>query len=220
MATADISTATETAALATLFPASVHSIYAGDLPADFKLFPAEELATSNMVAKRRTEFALGRYCARQALESLGHPPTPISKGPKREPKWPADIIGSITHTGSAAAAAVARRGDLTSLGLDMESDDPLDANLIAMICLPAENPNKDPTLAKLLFSIKEAIYKCLYPQVGTYIDFLEMEVHLSRDQQDYTVTPHTPHCDATVTSQLNGRYQLLPGLILSSAWIP
>jgi 4'-phosphopantetheinyl transferase EntD len=67
----------------------------------------EEAAVSRAVPRRQREFAVGRYCARQALALAGGPLAPIASGPLREPVWPDGFVGSITHCPVWCAAAVA-----------------------------------------------------------------------------------------------------------------
>jgi 4'-phosphopantetheinyl transferase EntD len=193
--------------------------YSSALPTEAELLPAEEPITVGMVAKRRAEFTHGRYCARSAMDRLGVAPAPILKGPDREPLWPAGLVGSISHTASLAAAVVAQENRLRSLGLDMESAEPLTDNLLDMICLAQENPNRDGRLAKLLFSIKESIYKCLHPLTHKYIDFLEMEVLLSNDGSTFGARSHSEKCAPELATIINGRYIRNAELITSIAWI-
>src|ERR1700744_4974113 len=61
-----------------------------------RLFPGEEAAVARAVAKRRQEFTTGRACARVALTRLGLPPSPIPRGERGDPQWPAGGGGRIT----------------------------------------------------------------------------------------------------------------------------
>jgi len=205
--------------LGNLFPPECVGFVASSTPVSYKLFPAEAECTTGMAERRLKEFKLGRYCARISQLLLGLRARPVTKGVSREPHWPPGVIGSISHTGDFAVAVVAAAATLESVGLDMESAEPLTADIIAMTCLPQENPNQDGALGKLLFSIKESIYKCIFPLVGEYVDFLEMEVRLSEDGQSYYAISHTDKCPAALIQHLEGRYARLPDLVLSSAWI-
>ncbi|WP_293577349.1 4'-phosphopantetheinyl transferase [Phaeobacter sp.] len=149
---------------------------------------AEETAglSPNAVDKRRREFAAGRAAAHRAMERLGQPAVPILIGPKRAPIWPTGIIGSISHCGIAAAAALCHQPDCAALGVDLEEDLPLSDDLIPQICRPAErewlqqqiNPGQ---LAKVIFSAKEAAYKCQYHQSETFFGFDGMELEMTLD---------------------------------------
>jgi 4'-phosphopantetheinyl transferase EntD len=202
-----------------LFPPGVSSFYSEALPESAALLPEEAAATSGMIDKRLNEFMHGRYCARAAMSILGVAPAAIPKGPDRAPIWPEGLAGSISHTGSAAAAAVTRADSFRSIGLDMETSAPLTSDIIDMICRPTENPNKDGTRGKLLFSIKESIYKCLYPITHTYIDFLEMEVQCDMDTQQFIALSHCANCPDKLTKQLQGRFVIESGYIISAAWL-
>jgi 4'-phosphopantetheinyl transferase EntD len=90
-----------------LLPQVVSCRTARDDEAGARLFPEEAMQLDGAVDSRLREFATGRSCARQALAGLGLAPAPILRGAKREPLWPAGIVGSITHCRGYRAAAVA-----------------------------------------------------------------------------------------------------------------
>lgn len=207
------------AVIGKLFPPGVSSFYSEVLPESAALFPEEAAVTGGMIDKRLNEFMHGRYCARAAMSILGVAPAAIPKGTDRAPIWPKGIAGSISHTGNAAAAAVTRTDSFRSIGLDMETSAPLSSEIIDMICRPTENPHKDGTRGKLLFSIKESIYKCLYPITLTYIDFLEMEVHYDMDTQQFRAVSYCTNCPAELTKQLQGRCVIESGYVISAAWL-
>lgn len=75
--------------------------------------------------RRQREFATARSCARTALARLGVPPVPVLASPRGAPRWPAGVVGSITHCDGYRAAAVAYTRDVVSLGIDAEPDEPL-----------------------------------------------------------------------------------------------
>jgi 4'-phosphopantetheinyl transferase EntD len=206
-------------AIAKLFPPGIGSFYSEALPESAALFPEEAAATSGMIDKRVNELRHGRYCARAAMSILGVAPAAIPKGPDRAPIWPKGLTGSISHTGTAAAAAVTRADSFRSIGLDMETSAPLTIDIVDMICLPAENPDKDGDRGKLLFSIKESIYKCLYPITHTYIDFLEMEVRYDMDTKHFIAVSHCTNCPDELTRQLEGRFVIESGYVISAAWL-
>jgi len=108
--------------LTELLPEKTAAHYSAVLPQGTMLLPEEKLYTAGMVGKRINEFTHGRYCARTAMSMLDMSPAPIGKGANREPLWPTGVIGSITHTSTAAAAVVARvdRYDLPARGKQKE----------------------------------------------------------------------------------------------------
>jgi 4'-phosphopantetheinyl transferase EntD len=148
------------------------------------LWPAEQTAIANAVASRRREFATGRLCARRLLEGLGLQAKPVPAASDRSPLWPAGAIGSIAHTATLCVVAVARSGGpLLSIGVDAEPDAPLEADLWATLCSPREltrllalpGEERGPT-ARLLFSAKECVYKCLHPVLRLPLEFHDVEV--------------------------------------------
>ncbi|RMR15918.1 4'-phosphopantetheinyl transferase [Pseudomonas syringae pv. primulae] len=126
------------------------------------------------VAKRQTEFLAGRLCAREALSQLdGRLHTPML-GEDRAPIWPGDVCGSITHSTGWAAAVVAHKQQWRGLGLDTENLLSHDraSRLAGEILTAAEladmaaGPQDQVALrVTLTFSIKEALFKALYPIV-------------------------------------------------------
>ena len=206
--------------LAELFPDQAAVCFSTGQPSESNLLPEELAHTKKMVGARRLEFAQGRACARAALESLGLPPVAIPTGSNREPLWPESVVGSITHTDGAAAAVVGHGAQFAGLGLDMESAEPLGEDLIELICRPDEEGRKDGKHAKLLFSIKEAIYKCIYPTVRTFVDFQEMKVEVDSGSHRFAAEAHTPACDQALISRLEGKFATVGELVVSSAWLP
>ncbi|MGI9291058.1 MAG: 4'-phosphopantetheinyl transferase family protein [Gammaproteobacteria bacterium] len=201
-----------------LFPNNVATCFSPVMPADAELLPAEQTDTEGMIEKRLQEFTHGRYSARQALRQLGTEAFAIPKAVDRSPVWPAGIVGTITHSGPLAAAAVARASDYAGLGLDLETNEPLTRDIRRMVCRNDEDP-KDLAAAKLYFVCKEAIYKCIYPQVGVYVDFLEMELKLNHGDCSFTAVAHSENFDTRLVRPLQGQFRLAQGLIIAAAWI-
>jgi len=146
---------------------------------DAPLFPEEEEAVGRAVEKRRREFVTGRACARAALAQLGAESQPIPSGPRGAPQWPNGFVGSITHCDGYRAAAVARAGELASLGIDAEPNQPLPTGVLADIALPEEVESlrrlqrESPAVHwdRLLFCMKEAVYKAWFPLAERWLGF-------------------------------------------------
>ena len=180
----------------------------------------EELpGTDKMVEKRLLEFTHGRNCARVVLNMCGLGDVAVPRGNSREPVWPRGIVGSISHTGSLAAAVAAKSDDLAGIGLDIESAAPLSDDIVEMICRQDENVGSDGVHAKLLFSIKESIYKCIYPTVGAYVDFKEVKVSLEAEASTFTASTDTLRQDLAGLERLEGAYCTVDGLVFSGAWL-
>lgn len=148
------------------------------------LFPQEKLAVARAVAKRRAEFGAGRTYARDALVALGCAPGPIPVGVARQPMWPEGFLGAITHTDKLCAVVVGRRAHFAGLGLDAEHETPLEPALIGTVCREEELsvPWGSGDLPKLLFVIKEAVFKAYFPATGAHLDFRDVAVSLDLQQ--------------------------------------
>ncbi|MGY2398809.1 4'-phosphopantetheinyl transferase family protein [Pseudomonas sp. SDO5271_S396] len=137
------------------------------------------------VAKRQAEFLAGRLCARAALQQLDHLDYIPAIGEDRAPVWPAQVSGSITHSAGHAAAIVGHKAQWRGLGMDLENLLDLDraerlageiltaAELLRMANLPREQIAQVVTLT---FSVKESLFKALYPIVQKRFYFEHAEV--------------------------------------------
>lgn len=151
---------------------------AADLMAD------EALCVAHAVPRRRQEFAMGRKCARMAMAALGHAQSPLPMGPDRMPIWPDDLVGSITHTHTWVAAAVARREDgFAAVGIDLEPANELAADLWTSICMPEEQAKLAAAggmtlglAAHLLFCMKEAAFKCQFALSHEMLEFADLAI--------------------------------------------
>jgi 4'-phosphopantetheinyl transferase EntD len=162
-----------------ILPACVVAVEARHDPTDVTLFPQEQIVIERAVEKRRLEFATARACAREALERLGISPVPIPTGERGEPRWPAGIVGSITHCDGYRACAAGSARDLLSVGIDAEPNMPLPDGLLTDIARPEELPwlgqfqldCPDVRWDRLLFSAKESVYKAWYPLAKSWLGF-------------------------------------------------
>ncbi|ARB26422.1 4'-phosphopantetheinyl transferase superfamily protein [Pseudomonas tolaasii] len=137
------------------------------------------------VAKRQAEFLAGRVCARAALQQLDHLDCVPAIGEDRAPVWPAHISGSITHSTGHAAAIVGHKAQWRGLGMDLENMLPLErAERLAGEILTADEmlrmasvPREQVALVvTLTFSVKESLFKALYPIVQKRFYFEHAEV--------------------------------------------
>lgn len=136
-------------------------------------------------AKRQCEYLAGRLCARHALRSLTGQPGIPAVGEDRAPRWPAGVVGSITHSHGQAAALVAQAKDWRGVGIDLERRLSLERSqrLVGEILTPGErerlegqDPALHPWLITLTFSAKESLFKALYPLVGQRFYFQDAEL--------------------------------------------
>ncbi|WP_198341865.1 4'-phosphopantetheinyl transferase family protein [Oceanisphaera avium] len=94
-------------------------------------------------------------------------------------------MGAITHSDSWAAAIVAKQAHYLGLGLDIErSLSPTDAEKLAPALLtPAElarlqelSPQQFAFMVTVSFSLKESLFKALYPLVKKHFYFEDAEL--------------------------------------------
>lgn len=157
------------------------------------LYPEEEAAVHRAVARRRDEFATGRWCARQALAELHVAPGPIGVGPWRNPLWPDQLTGSISHATTTCAAVAAPRSTWRAIGIDLLDRDSaarLPADAGRLLAHPRETDAQPPALPAwvpplvLLFSAKEAAIKAVSPHVKRLVDFPELRMQF--DDRTFT----------------------------------
>jgi enterobactin synthetase component D len=148
------------------------------------------------ISKRKAEYLAGRYSAMQALDKLGARVTNITTGHHRNPIWPPNIIGSITHTTSTAFSALAYKTDFDHIGIDYEQiiEHSVAKDIASTIINDFEEqqlinwPMSFEKALTLVFSAKESLFKALYPKVGHYFDFSSAEIlTISEEKNSFTI---------------------------------
>jgi 4'-phosphopantetheinyl transferase EntD len=147
------------------------------------LLPDEQQFYRGAVQSRRQEFAAGRLCARRLLAQFGIVDFPVRVAADRQPVWPESVVGSITHTKGFCAVVVARKESLSAVGIDSELAQSVKPELWRGICTAPERAwlrslpqGEQAAAATLIFSAKEAFYKCQYPLVGERLTFHDATV--------------------------------------------
>lgn len=170
----------------TLFPPDVVTVIATPDMWDGALYPEEAAIVRGAVLKRKREFAAGRLCARKALHRLGIQNYPLVVGENREPLWPTGIVGSLSHCLDYCGVAVSFRDPIIGIGLDVEPIQPLTPETIDLCFTSPERAwlisNGGLThdyWPKVIFSAKESVYKCYFPLARNYLDFQDVELHIS-----------------------------------------
>ncbi|MDI3271400.1 4'-phosphopantetheinyl transferase family protein [Pseudomonas sp. MDT1-16] len=153
---------------------------------DFQRSAIEPPATiQRSVAKRQAEFLAGRVCARAALQQLEGLSFVPAIGEDRAPVWPTHITGSITHSTGRAAAIVAKKAHWRGLGMDLENllnperAERLSGEILTAPELQRMTAGRRDQLAMLVtltFSVKESLFKALYPIVQQRFYFEHAEV--------------------------------------------
>jgi 4'-phosphopantetheinyl transferase EntD len=213
-----------------ILPASVAvSEVRGDL-ADAALFPEEQEVIGRAVEKRRREFRTARACARAALSQLGVEPQAIPSGERGAPQWPAGTVGSITHCDGYRAAALAREADLATIGIDAEVDAALPDGVLDDVALPEERQalrvlaREEPGLSwdRLLFSIKESVYKAWFPLAERWLGFEDARVAIDPDRRSFgaRLLVSGPQLEGSELRSFSGRWLARDGLLLAAIAVP
>ncbi len=211
------------AAMRRLLPPGVMSS-AGPVAADYPpLAPAELAVTGQMRSIRLQEFSAGRAHARKALQSLGLPSPVIPVGANRAPLWPPGFVGSISHAGGLVVVAAAPSTVLPAIGVDLEPCVPLDTDLLNRVCRPEEVTQLKALpsplhRAKLVFSAKESVYKCVAPLMGIFLEFADVEILFGTDDEGFSARGHGPAEALISTETIVGRYSEAGGYWLTVAW--
>jgi 4'-phosphopantetheinyl transferase EntD len=145
------------------------------------LFAEERGAFAGSVIKVQRASGAARIVARELMRRAGVAPHPVVKSAGGMPAWPDGIVGSLAHDATVAVAALAKRADYLSVGVDIEPAEPLASDLMEMVATPAERAatQNAPLRGRLLFSIKEAVYKAAYPLDRVFLDHHDVEVDLA-----------------------------------------
>jgi 4'-phosphopantetheinyl transferase EntD len=172
------------------------------------------------------------------MEKLGVAPGPVLPGDRGAPQWPAGLIGSMTHCGGYAAAALAHATDLASLGIDAEPHLALPEEVMDAVALPGETDRLDrlgirrPAVHwdRLLFSAKESVYKAWFPLTARWLDFSEADIDISPGRELGTpgfsgsfrarLLVPGPVLDGVPVQAFDGRWTVQHGLVATAVTVP
>jgi 4'-phosphopantetheinyl transferase EntD len=214
------------ALLGGLFAADVIAFEARQLVGPETLRTEEARHVARAVPKRVAEFATGRACARRALAELAITDFPLRVGADREPLWPEGITGSITHTTGFCGVVAARKTRVLSLGIDAELASAVQRRLWRQVATEEEaqwleglQVERAATMASVLFSAKEAFFKCQFPLTREWLNFGDVSVRIGR--RDLRVEPERPLAlEGLVAAPWIGRYALEGPLVVSGLALP
>ena len=174
-------------------------------------------------AKRQMEYLAGRYCAATALRSFDCLAVP-ERGADRAPLWPAGFCGSISHSHGVALAVVGRQSAWRSLGLDLEVrlSEERAKRLCAEILTPAEQQrlqslpgDAQATRVSLTFSLKESLFKALYPLTGVRFYFQDAELLMADQGMAQLRLLKSLSAEWTAGRELPARHTEIDGQLLS-----
>ncbi|MDE9465370.1 4'-phosphopantetheinyl transferase family protein [Xenorhabdus bovienii] len=174
----------------------------------------------NAVNKRKAEYLAARYCTQQILNSMDYPEFQVINAPDRSPVWPDKICGSLSHSANCAIVFAASREKYQIIGVDIEQEikqDTIDSVSRTVINETEAELLKKCTLSfaqafTLTFSIKESLFKALYPHVKRFFDFHAAEI-TAIDCRNHTVSIKllkTLSDEYQAGSQFHGSFVLMP----------
>ncbi len=145
------------------------------------LLPGEDTNSRGRSVAAQRATGAGRLLARELLPMMGAPAQAVARSPSGAPVWPRGVTGSIAHDDEVAVAIVGPTRSYVSLGIDLEPAGLLPADLLMTVLTPGErrkgNPD-DPLHGRILFSVKEAVYKAVQPIDLAFLEFEDVEVDL------------------------------------------
>lgn len=218
----------------TIASVAIDTLIEGLLPAEIRVAVApidnfvdeltsgERKSIQTAVRSRQYEFSTGRMLARRVLAGLGHPSFELLRDEDRVPVWPVGIIGSISHSKNLCMAAAVGAGLFQGVGLDVEPDEPVESDIERIVCRDAEKPWLDAggegergRRCRIVFCVKEAVYKAFYPRLREFWSFQDVEVAIDLSDESFeAIVPRS-----TGFERVNGRVIRREGWIVSGVAI-
>jgi 4'-phosphopantetheinyl transferase EntD len=148
------------------------------------LLPSETHTLRTSALKVRRQSGAVRIVARQLLSTLGVHDAALPRTQSGAPLWPPGFVGSLAHDASIAVAAAASAERYIALGIDIEPNEELPPELIDVVTTLTEREqySADILQSRLLFAIKEAVFKATNPLDSVFLDFQDIIVDLNAKQ--------------------------------------
>lgn len=205
-----------------LFPSGVVAFETNTPGAVDDLLRSERECVVRCVDRRIKEFAAGRACARACLAEFGLESTALPAGPDRMPIWPAGVAGSITHTGDYCLAVACLETQFAAIGVDAARIGDMSASLWELIMLPEERDRLQgleetvcQQTATVVFSAKEAFYKCQYALTRLWLGFESVVVDIQGNAFEMSVR-EASHPICSVQGPWIGRFSIDQTLVITS----
>jgi 4'-phosphopantetheinyl transferase EntD len=150
------------------------------LPGDEWAVCPEEATDSPGLDVRRARGA-ARIVARKLLSQ---PKRVLPKGRSGAAIWPRGMVGSLAHDPDIAVAAVAPQQEFAGIGIDIEPAQTLPPELVKTIATRREQSSLDASVygGRLLFVVKEAVFKAVADLDHIFLDHHDVEVDLTRHE--------------------------------------
>jgi 4'-phosphopantetheinyl transferase EntD len=148
---------------------------------EFELAPGEIASLHTAKVEARRASAAARIVARELIAQLGTQDVVLPRSGAGPVVWPAGFVGSLAHDQKWAIAAVGRSSHYAGIGIDIEANTPLDADTLNLVMTDNEKRllGTDAQIGKLLFVVKEAVYKAAFPLDGAFLEYHDIDVDLT-----------------------------------------
>jgi 4'-phosphopantetheinyl transferase EntD len=190
---------------------------------------AAEIELGTKVSPLRVrQFATGRYLSRKAIELAGGSAKSIVATDARGiPIWPDGLTGSISHTATDCVVAVASQDSISSVGIDLETNEAnFSRNEWDLVSSETERRHSkkcyglsSDQFVNLIFSAKEAVYKCLAQVAEIELGFEDVECCLRPDEQGFNARLLIPDRPMQFPSTIPVDYAFLGRHVLTLAWL-
>jgi 4'-phosphopantetheinyl transferase EntD len=206
-----------------LVPLAVGVERFGDAP-ESTLLLSEAAVVAHATTERRNEFATVRSCAREALRRIGVPPAAILPDADGAPRWPAGVVGSLTHCTGYRAAVVARSQVFRGIGIDAEPHAALPSGTLDYVLRLDERARlrdladgrPDLHWDRIVFCAKEAVFKAWYPLTRHWLDFSDMSIALRPDGTFRVRACRVPSGGGTALGVVTGSWMVARSLVLTA----
>jgi 4'-phosphopantetheinyl transferase EntD len=150
---------------------------------------------------------------------------PVGTG--REPCWPAQVTGSISHTTGYCVAVAARTSSIASIGVDAEAEIRLETTLWELVLTARERawveslpPEIRGVGAQVVFSAKESVYKCQYPLSRTFLEFRDVELECEPVVAPLAAGRFVAHLPIPSCPRLSGFWRSSEERVETVTWLP
>lgn len=157
-----------------------------------QLFDSEQgVEFDGFSPQRKSEYSSGRRVAHEALKLLAGAPAAVTRN-GRLPEWPAGYRGTISHSREIAIAMVASTSNCHGIGLDVVQKNAVSAKVGARIMLAEEMLPpwrfSDTDWRAIVFCAKESVYKAVYPEIGEFLEFRDVEIKMNESDRSFTAS--------------------------------
>lgn len=132
--------------------------------------------------KRQAEYLASRWLVREVFNRVQIKDFILGNAADRSPLWPSGYSGSLSHSPQQAFLVIDPEGRLCGNDVEPLIPPTVAAEISPLLLTPreqrllAELPCDPHQTVTLIFTLKESLYKALWPRVRCRLDFLQAEV--------------------------------------------